>query len=95
MWFFVRSEVPSNQIQEFTRKLANNQMKHVEGNMSYVSPDGRMGFDFIECSSESDCRQRYSDLEKNGMRLLEVTPCVPMDQFLQNWQQQQGRQKAA
>jgi hypothetical protein len=96
VWFFVKSEVPTNQVSEFTEKLANHRMKNVEGNTAYVSPEGRLGFDFIECASESECRQRYSDLERNGLRILEVSQCVPMAQFLKNWQQQrQGQQKAA
>jgi hypothetical protein len=95
VWFFVKCEVPANKVDQFTEMLANNRMKHVEGNESYVTPDGRMGYDFIECPNEKECRNRYADLVSNGLRILEVTPCVPMGQFLQNWQQKHGRQKAA
>lgn len=87
MYFFVKTEVSEDRVDEFTRKLANNQISGVQGNVSYVSPDGRYGYDFIECQDEGDCRQKYSHLEPHGLRILEIRPVQTMGQFIQSWKQ--------
>jgi hypothetical protein len=82
--FFVKSELPENKVDEFTRKYA----KGVEGGFSYVSPDGRFGYDIVECRDENDCRQRYSQMTQLGLKIHEVSPVEPLGQFVDAWTKQ-------
>lgn len=89
MYFFVKTECSRDKVDELTRKVANHEIKTPKGNISFVSPDGCFGFDIIECDSETECRQQYSDLVNQGYcRIIEMTPIEPMGQFIERWKQQ-------
>ena len=89
MYFFVKSEVPSDKVDEFTRKVANKEVQTVEGNLSYVTPDGCYGYDIVECRDENDCRQKYNALVQSGLTIIEMKPITPMGQFIEAWKHQQ------
>jgi hypothetical protein len=82
VFFCVKSEVPSDKVDEFTGKLASGELKGIEGNTCYVSLDGSTGYDIIECRDEKDCRQRYNHLTLAGLRILEMQQVEPFAQFL-------------
>ena len=88
VYFFVKSEIPCDMVDEFTSKLADKTIRGVEGNVSYVSPDGCVGYDIVECRDEQDCRQKYSHLSSHGLRIDEITPIQPMGQFIEAWKRQ-------
>ncbi len=88
MFFFVKSELPRNKVDEFTRTLANGEIQGVEGNLSYVSPDGRFGYDIVECRDENECRQKYSHLAQYGLKIDEMRPIEPLGQFIEAWKRQ-------
>ena len=85
MRYFVKSHLSPDKVEEFTRKVANHEVRTVEDNVSYVTPDGRVGYDIVECRDENDCRQKYSDLVQNGLMIDEMTPIEPMGQFLEEF----------
>ena len=79
MHFFVKSELPGNKVDEFTRKFA----KGAGGSFSYVSPDGRFGYDIVECRDENDCRQKYSQMAQLGLKIHEMSSVEPLGQFVE------------
>jgi hypothetical protein len=83
VFFFVKSELPRNRVDEFTGKLANGGIQGVDGNFSYVSPDGRFGYDIVECRDEDECRQKYSHLTQHGLKIDEMRPIEPLGQFIE------------
>ncbi len=88
MYFFVKTEVSRDKVDEFTRRLASGQIHGVQGNMSYVSQDGCYGFDIVECNDQNECRRKYDHLTQYGLRILDVTPVETMGQFLASYKQQ-------
>jgi len=89
MYFFVKSELSADRVDEFTRKLANHEIPSVEGNVSYVTPDGRLGYDIVECRDENECLRKYDALVQNGLKIDEICPIEPMGQFLQEFTQRE------
>jgi hypothetical protein len=84
MYYFVKSELPREKVDEFTNELACGQIRGVEGNIAYVTPDGVVGYDIVECRDENDCLQKYSHLTQHGLRIDEITPVEPMSEFLKD-----------
>ena len=87
MFFFVKSEVSPDKVDELTRKIANKEITTPLGNFSFVTTDGCVGYDLIECRDEADCRQKYSALQEY-LTIREMTPIEPMGQFLERWKHQ-------
>jgi hypothetical protein len=80
----------------FSRKSLgglSHRVRPVEGNVSWVTTDGCFGYDIVDCANEAECRRKYADLEKNGLRILECTEVAETCQFLNWWKRQ--HQKAA
>ncbi len=89
MYFFVKTELPFNDVDAFTRKLADGRIRGVEGNLSYVSTDGRFGYDIVECRDENECRHKYSHLMPHGLMIDEIRPIEPLGQFVEAWKRKQ------
>lgn len=95
MYFFVKSHLPSDKVDEFTRKLANREIRGVEGNISYVTTDGCVGYDIVECRDENDCRQKYGDLVRHGLVIDEIARIEPMGQFIEAYKRRMTKQAGA
>jgi len=89
MFYLVKTECSPSQVDELTRKVANHEVETPSGNLSFVSSDGRIGYDIIEGSSESEIRSKYQGLS-NYLRIVELTPIMPMGQFIEHWKTQKG-----
>ncbi|MBI2941505.1 MAG: hypothetical protein HYY04_13815 [Chloroflexi bacterium] len=86
-YFFVKTEVIGDRVDELTGKIARGEITGVEGNISFVSPDGRVGYDVVECRDEAHCRQKYSGYT-GYLRITEISRIEPMGQFLERWKRQ-------
>ncbi len=95
MFYFVKSELPRDRVDEFTGKLAKDEIHGVDGNISFVTADGCVGYDIVECRNESDCRQKYDHLTQHGLQIDEITPIEPMAQFITEWQGKSEQERMA
>lgn len=89
MYYLVKTECPADKVEELTRKIANHEIPTPTGNLSFVSSDGRIGYDVIEAGSESEVRSQYQPLTSH-LRIVEVAHIVPMGQFIERYKSQKG-----
>ncbi len=94
MLFFVKSEVVDDRADELTRKVIAGEIKKVEGNIVYLSPDGCTGYDIVEASDEASARSKYAPYSQY-LRLVEVSPVVPAHDFYEKWTLQHAPGAAA
>lgn len=87
MLFLVKSEVMGDKVDELTQKVINKEIQPVKGNLVFLTPDGKIGFDIVEADSESDIRSKYQQYS-NYMRLVEITPIMSADAYYEKWQEQ-------
>ena len=88
-YFLVKTECAADKVDELTRKVANSEIPKIKGNLVFVSPDGRIGYDIIEAESEDEVRRTYQHLTQY-CRIHEITPIVPMGQYIERWKCQHG-----
>lgn len=89
MLFFVKTEVRSGKIDELARKIINREITPVEGNIVYVSQDGRIGYNVVEAHDEADICRKFNPYDAY-VELKEVTPIESMGQFIERWKGQHG-----
>jgi hypothetical protein len=87
MLFFVKSEVEPGKLAKLTRKVIAGEIQKVRGNIVYLSPDGRIGYDIVEATDEADVYRKYSPYG-GYLRLVEVSPIVPAHEFYEQWERQ-------
>lgn len=87
MQFLVKSEVISGKVDELTQKVINKEIQPVKGNLVFLTPDGKIGFDIVEADNESDVRQKYQQYS-SYMNITEITPIMSADAFYEKWQEQ-------
>lgn len=89
MLFFVKTEVRPGKVDELARRIINREITPVEGNIVYVSQDGRIGFNVVEARDEADIRRKFSPYD-GYVELREITPVESMGQFIEHWKGQHG-----
>ncbi len=89
MMFFVKTEVRPDKVDELARKIVNREITPVDGNLVYVSPDGRTGYNLVEARDEADVCRKFVPYDAYVI-LKEVVPVEPMGQFIERWKGQQG-----
>ena len=92
MLYFVKNEVSSDKVDELTQKVINHQVKPVHGNLVYLTPDGRCGYDIVEADSEQEVRDMYKGYS-DYLKILEVTPIMSAGHFYETWKQKHGTGK--
>jgi len=89
MLFFVKTEVRPGKVDELARKIIDKEITPVEGNIVYVSHDGRIGYNLVEGRDEGDVCQKFNPYDPY-VELKEVTPVESMGQFMERWKGQHG-----
>ncbi len=87
--FFVKTEVRQGKVEELARKIANKEITPVEGNIVYVSQDGRFGYNLVEARDEADVCRKFNPYDAY-VELKEVTPIQSMGHFMERWVSRQG-----
>lgn len=90
MLFLVKSEVSADKVDELTRKVINHEIKPVKGNLVYLTPDGRFGYDIVEADSESEVKQMYKQYS-NYLKFHEITPIMSGGHFYDEWKMKHGK----
>ena len=62
MQFFVKTQVSDDKLDELTQKIMRKEIQPVKGNLVFLSPDGKIGYDIIEADSEQDARAIHPNL---------------------------------
>ncbi|MBI4320371.1 MAG: hypothetical protein HY675_17925 [Chloroflexi bacterium] len=89
MRFFVKTEVRQGKLDDLARKVVNREFTPVEGNMVWVSPDGRFGYNLVEGRDEADVCAKFEPYDEYVV-LLEVKPIESMGQFVERWKSVHG-----
>ncbi len=88
MLFLVKTEVMDN-VDELTGKIVRKEIAPVKGNLVFLTPDGKIGYDIVEADSESEVRSKYQQYS-NYLKFDEITPIISADAFYEKWKQKQG-----
>ena len=89
MMYVVKTEVTAGRVNELAQKIINHEIPSVEGNIVFVSTDGRFGYNLVEGASEEQVRQKFAPYH-DYITLKEVTPVISMGQFLERWKLRQA-----
>lgn len=89
MMFLVRTEVRGGNVDQLARKIVNREIPPVQGNIVYVTCDGRTGYNLVEAANESQARDMFSQYQ-GYVDVVEVVPIESMGQFIERWKAQQG-----
>lgn len=89
MMYLVRTEVRGGNVDELARKIVNREIPPVQGNIVYVTRDGRSGYNLVEAGSENEARDMFSQY-RNHVDVVEVVPIESMGQFIERWKAQHG-----
>ena len=87
--YFVKTEVIPGKVDELARKIVRDEIPSVEGNVVYVTSDGRFGYNLIEGTSEDEVRHKF-DQYRDYIIIREITPILPMGQFIERWKAQRA-----
>lgn len=89
MMFLVRTEVRGGNVDHLARKIVNREIPPVLGNIVYVTPDGRTGYNLVEAESENQARDMFSQYQ-GYVDVVEIVPIESMGQFIERWKAQHG-----
>lgn len=89
MMYLVRTEVRGANVDQLAQKIVNREIPPVQGNVVYVTRDGRVGFNLVEAESENQARQMFSQYQ-GYVDVVEVVPIESMGQFIERWKAQHG-----
>lgn len=84
MMFFVKTEVTDGKVDELAQKIVEHAIPSVQGNIVFVSPDGRIGYNLVEAPSADAARQMFSPY-RDYITIQEVTPILSMGHFVEQW----------
>ncbi len=87
--FFVKTEVEPGQVDLLARKIVNDEIPSVEGNLVWVTHDGRFGYNLVEARDEQHVREKFRPYDPY-VRVHEVTPVISMGHFMERWKAEQG-----
>jgi len=90
MLFLVKTEVSPDKVDELTEKVITHEIKPVKGNLVYLTPDGRIGYDIVEAESEDEIRRMYKQYS-NYLKFDEITPIVSAAHFYEQWKMKHGK----
>ncbi|MBI2952692.1 MAG: hypothetical protein HYY30_00125 [Chloroflexi bacterium] len=85
----MKTQVREGKVDELARKILNKEITPVEGNLVYVSPDGKIGYNLVEARDEAEVCQKYNAYDP-WVELKEVVPVESMGQFMERWKAQHG-----
>jgi hypothetical protein len=91
MLFLVKTEVAEDKVSELSEKVIRKDIKPVEGNLVFLTPDGKIGFDIVEANSESEVRSKYQQYS-SYLKFHEITPIMAAGEFYEKWKEQHGQQ---
>lgn len=89
MFFFVKTEVRDGKVDELARRIVNHEFTPVDGNLVYVSHDGRYGYNLVEARDEAEVCRKFNSYDQY-VELKEVVPVESMGQFMERWTSRQG-----
>ncbi len=89
MMFLVKTEVRGGKVDELAEKIINREIPSVNGNIVYVTKDGRIGYNLVDTGSESDARKMFSPYS-SYVDVQEVVSIEPMGQFIERYKAQHG-----
>ena len=87
MRFFVKTEVRPGKVDELARKIVNREIPPVDGNIVWVSHDGRFGYNLVDARDEPDVCTKFQPYDAYIV-LREVTAIESMGQFVERWKAQ-------
>ena len=85
MLFFVKTQVSGDKVNELTQKIINKEIAPVKGNLVFLSPDGKIGYDIVEADSESEVRSKYQTYG-NYLQIVEIAPIISAGEFYARFQ---------
>ena len=85
MLFLVKTEVIGS-VDDLTSKIIRKEITPVKGNLVFLTPDGKFGYDIIEADSEAEVRNMYKQYS-NHLKFHEITPIMSAEGFYEKWKQ--------
>ncbi len=89
MMYLVKTEVRGGKVDELAQKIVDREIPPVNGNIVYVTRDGRFGYNLVDTRDESEARRMFSPYS-SYVDVLEVIPIESMGQFIERWKAEHG-----